>query len=117
MILGINTDPIPDIAVVPGIPRQYSRHPRTALLVVEVSDTTVAYDTGDKASLYAAAGIADYWVIDVNDQRLHVFRDPQPDPSKKYGYGYKAVQVLGPKDKVSPLAAPTHSADVADLLP
>lgn len=105
MYFGINTDPVPDVAVVPGTPRQYSQHPRTALLVVEIADTSIAFDTGEKASLYAAAGIADYWVIDVNDQRLHVFRDPLPDPAQKYCYGYKTAQVLGPKDTVAPLAA------------
>jgi Uma2 family endonuclease len=117
LYFGINTDPVPDIAVVAGTPRQHAQHPQTALLVVEVADTSVAFDTGVKASLYAAAGIKDYWVIDVNDRRIHVFRDPQPDPNQQYGHGYKTVQVLGPKDKPSPLAAPTHSADVADLLP
>src|SRR5262249_53586308 len=117
MFFGINTDPVPDIAVVPGPPRAHARHPHTAFLVVEVSDTTLAFDTGDKASLYAAAGIQDYWVIDVNDRRLHVFRDPQPDPTAKYGYSYKQVRVLLPTDTISPLSAATSAVQVNDLLP
>jgi Uma2 family endonuclease len=92
LFFGINTDPVPDVAVVAGPPRAHARHPRTALLVVEVADTSLVADTGDKASLYAAAGIADYWVIDVNDRRLHLFRDPQPDPAAKYGASYKLVE-------------------------
>jgi Uma2 family endonuclease len=117
MVLGINTDPIPDVAVVPGSPRTHSRHPQTALLVIEVADTSLNYDAGEKASLYAAAGIQDSWVIDVNDRRLHVFRSPQPDPQQKHGHGYSQVRVLTPTDTVAPLAAQTRPVTVGDLLP
>lgn len=117
MFFGINTDPVPDIAVVTGPPRAHAHHPRTALLIVEIADTSLAYDTGEKASLYAAAGIADYWVIDVNDYRLHLFRDPQPDPAAKYGASYKDVRVLTRADAVAPLAAAANSALVGDFLP
>jgi Uma2 family endonuclease len=55
MFFGINTDPVPDIAVVPGPPRAHTGRPQTALLVVENADTSLAFDTGEKASLYAAA--------------------------------------------------------------
>jgi Uma2 family endonuclease len=117
LFFGINTDPVPDAAVVAGPPRAHARHPRTALLVVEVADTSLADDTGWKANLYAAAGVTDYWVIDVNDRRLHLFRDPQPDPSAKYSTSYKDVRVLLPTDTLSPLAAPSAVVVVGDLLP
>jgi len=117
MFFGINTDPVPDIAVVQGSPRTQVRHPKTALLIVEVADSSLAYDTGEKASLYAAAGIADYWVIDVNESRLHVFRSPQPDPTQHYGHGYTQIQVLIPSESISPLASPGHSVTIAELLP
>ena len=117
MYFGINTDPVPDIAVVAGPPRAHTGRPRTALLVVEIADTSLAYDTGDKASLYAAAGIADYWVIDVNDRRLHLFRDPRSDPAAKYGASFAQVSVLLPTDTIAPLAALTHAVTVGDLLP
>jgi Uma2 family endonuclease len=117
LALGINTDPLPDVAVVPGTPRSYAQHPSTALLVIEIADSSLAFDTGDKASLYAAAGIEDYWVIDVNDRRLHVFRGPTPDPARKYGHWYSQVTVLKPADTVAPLAAPGSSVAVGDLLP
>lgn len=55
LVLGLATDPVPDIAVVAGSPRDFKEHPRTALLVVEVSQSTLAYDLRQKASLYAAA--------------------------------------------------------------
>lgn len=117
LTLAQDTDPVPDFAVVPGTPRAYSKHPRTALLVIEVADTSVAYDTGDKASLYAAAGITDYWVIDVVDMKIRVFRDPAPDPPAKYGHAYRQVTVCGPTDRLAPLAAPHAAVDAADLLP
>jgi Uma2 family endonuclease len=117
MFFGINTDPVPDIAVVEGSPRTHSRHPRTAVLIVEIADTSLAMDLGDKASLYAAAGIADYWVIDVNDRRLHLHRDPQPDPNAKYGSSYRKVSILVWTDTLNPLAAPTQIVQVGDFLP
>jgi Uma2 family endonuclease len=117
MFFGINTDPVPDLAVVEGPSRTHSRHPRTALLIVEIADTSLAMDLGDKASLYAAAGIADYWVIDVNDRRLHLHRDPQPDPNAKDGSSYKQVSVLVWTDLISPLAAPTQTVQLGDFLP
>lgn len=117
MTLGINTDPLPDLLVVPGNPRSYTRQAMSGVLLIEVADTSVAYDTGDKASLYAAAGITDYWVIDVENRRLHVFRGPQPDPTRKYGHWYAQVAVLTPADSIAPLAAPTKTVTVAELLP
>jgi Uma2 family endonuclease len=117
MVLGINTDPLPDLIVVPGSPRDYTSHPTTALLVLEVSDTSLAYDTGDKANLYAAAGILDYWVVDVTHRRLYVFRNPKPDAGVKYGHAYFHQTVLGPADAIAPLAAPQSPVTAADLLP
>jgi Uma2 family endonuclease len=108
-------DPEPDVAVVPGGPRDYTAPPTTALLVVEVSDTTLYYDTTTKAEEYATAGITDYWVLDVTNHRLLVFRDPVPVAAG--GVAYRTHRVLGPGDAVSPLAAPQATIRVADLLP
>lgn len=117
LVFGINTDPLPDLAVVPGDPRTVTVNPASAVLVLEVSDSTLAYDTGEKASLYAAAGIADYWVIDVSGRRVLVHRDPRPDPAQNYGHGYRSVTVLLPGQALAPLAAPQAAAAAADLLP
>lgn len=114
--LGQTTDPEPDIAVVAGSFRSHAKTPDTAVLVVEISDTTLKFDLGDKASLYAAAGIADYWVVDVIDKQLHVHRDPRRDPQKRFGFSYRQVQVLLATDHISPLAT-KGSILVADLLP
>ena len=112
-----NTDPAPDLAVIAGSPRDFAMtHPRTAVLVVEVSDSSFDYDVGVKSNLYAAAGILDYWVIDVNGRQLIVFRDPIPDAAAPRGFRYDTMQVLNVGDTIIPLAAQTAIA-VADLLP
>ncbi|MBX9626400.1 MAG: Uma2 family endonuclease [Gemmataceae bacterium] len=117
LVLNINTDPIPDLAVVPGDPRSMVATPATAVLVLEVSDTTFAFDANEKAGLYAAAGIADYWVVDVTGRRVLVYRSPAPDPKGKYGAGYSSVTVLSPGQGLAPLAAPHAPVAADDLLP
>ncbi len=114
--LGRASDPEPDVALVPGDPRTDVARPRTALLVVEVADSSLAYDTGDKASLYAAGGIADYWVVDLVNNRLVVFRSPRPDPAARYGHAYASVHNHDRTESVAPLTAPTSPVAVADLM-
>ena len=109
LVLGQDIDPEPDLAVVPGRPRDYAGHPTTADLVVEVSDTSLDFDTNEKRLLYARAGIREYWVVDINGRRLLVYRDPQAGD-------YATRQTLGPADAVSPLAEPAVTVKVADLL-
>lgn len=111
------SEPQPDLAVVPGGPRDYSTHPASALLIIEVSDTTLSYDRRRKGSLYARAGIADYWIVNLKRDQLEVYRQPVPDPSRRYGFGYSAVEVLRMSDHATPLAAPQARIAVADLLP
>ena len=91
-------------------------HPTFALLIVEVSDSTLAYDRGRKASLYAMRGIGDYWIVNLQDMQLEVRRDPRPDPSQPFGYGYASLAVFQSDALVSPLAASQLSIAVADLL-
>jgi len=112
------SEPEPDVAVVPGSPRDYrDAHPTTALLVVEVADSTEAYDRDQKGSLYARAGVADYWLLNLRERRLEAYREPVPMPQARYGWGYRSGQRLSPADAVSPLAAPQARIAVADLLP
>ena len=110
LILGADLDPEPDLVVVPGRPRDYTGHPTTAELVVEVSDSSLYFDTNDKRLLYARASIREYWVVDINGRQLLVYRDPQAGD-------YATQQALGPAGTVSPLAAPSATLRVADLLP
>lgn len=117
LVLGLSTDPMPDNAIVRGLPRDYTKHPIGAGLVIEISDTTLAFDRDDKALLYAAGSIADYWVVDLVNRQLLVFRDPQADPAQPHGYSYQQQTTFGPSDSVAPLAASNSAIAVADLLP
>jgi Uma2 family endonuclease len=118
LILGLATDPVPDIAVVTGTPRDYAHaQPRSALLVVEISESTLAYDTHEKANLYAASGIADYWVVDLVHRTLIVFRDPVTDPAQLFGAAYRSRVVLDSSVSVAALSAHGTEIPVADLLP
>lgn len=113
-----DSEPEPDLAVVPGSRRDHSRsHPSHPVLIVEVADSSLAFDRGDKAGLYARAGIADYWILDLSDRVLEVYREPVIASPAQYGHRYGATITLGPRDMVSPLAAPTAAILVADLLP
>ena len=118
LVLGLDTDPFPDFALLVGNPRAPTpTHPTTASLVIEVSDTTLAYDMTEKVELYATANIAEYWVLDLNAQQLHIYRDPAPLPNNLGAITYTSHQTFGPNDTVSPLAVPNSVVRVADLLP
>ena len=117
LVLGLTTDPEPDVAVVPGTARASNDHPTTAELVIEISDSSLSLDTNEKMSLYAAAGIADYWVVDVNGRQLLVYRKPVPDLLAEHGAIYSSLTKWGETQAVSPLTLPSASIAVADLLP
>jgi Uma2 family endonuclease len=111
------SEPEPDVAVVTGVPRDYLHaHPSRPVLVVEVAETSLGADR-QKASLYARAGIADYWIVNLVNRVLEVYREPEPHPPAPYGWHYRTVQTLGASAIVSPLAAPEAIIRVADLLP
>lgn len=82
--------------------------PRDIVLLVEVSDTTLSFDINDKAALYARAGIADYWVLDVNKRGITVHRCPSEG-------AYQSLTVYSDVEPVSPLAAPHSSVRVASF--
>jgi Uma2 family endonuclease len=110
--------PSPDLAVTSGSPQAAPRTiARSALLVVEVSDTTLSYDRYHKMSLYAAGVITDYWIVNLVQHRLEVYRDPVADSTQLFGFRYNSRTILDPPDMVSPLAAPQENITVADLLP
>jgi Uma2 family endonuclease len=69
------------------------------LLIVEVSDSSLSYDRGTKAHLYASAGIADYWIVNIPDECIVVLRDPQ-------GGAYQLIQTFHPGESIPLLAFP-----------
>lgn len=87
------------------------------LLVVEVSDVPVSPEVEEEAGRYAAAGVRDFWLVEVGARRLHTFRDPRPHAGAKHGYSYQQVRANSQFALVAPLAAEIHLAQVCNLLP
>ncbi len=107
------SEPEPDLAVLAESLVQYLEQdptPADTLLAVEASNTTLRADMTVKRLLYARSGIPEYWVVDIPNRLLHVFREPTEG-------GYASETVLTPEDEVSPLAAPNASVRISDLLP
>jgi Uma2 family endonuclease len=108
-------EPIPDVIVVT---REYSEsrywtstpQPSDLDLVVEIADTSLAFDLSVKAALYARAGIVEYWVLDVLGRRLIVHRDPQ---AGQYG----SVKAYNEQESVAPLEAAESTFQVRTVFP
>jgi Uma2 family endonuclease len=104
-------EPEPDVAVVRGGPREHlADHPREAVLVVEVADSSLEYDRGEKARLYARAGFPEYWIVNLIDRSVEIHREPAPG-------GYRSIVALTDDGEIAPLAAPDARIAVAALLP
>ncbi len=109
--LGEINEPEPDFAVVKGNIRDYlESHPKTAELIVEISDSTLSYDRNVKSKLYSRNNIKEYWIVDLRKRKVEVYRSPN-------GNKYDEITSFGEKDEISPLAAPEAKIKVADLLP
>ena len=107
------SEPEPDIAVVRIDPLDYADHhptPSEVYLIIEVADSSFKYDRETKAKAYAKSGIADYWVLDVIDRKLHVFREPTQE-------GYHSEVILCEDASVSPLKFPQEAIALQDILP
>jgi Uma2 family endonuclease len=112
------SEPEPDVTVVGGTPEDYfGQHPSRAVLVVEVAEHSLAFDREYKSSLYARAGVPDYWIVNLIDDVLEVRREPVPSPTARYGWAYARLSVLGPDDSVAPVAASASPISVRRLLP
>jgi Uma2 family endonuclease len=104
----LETIPQPDVAWVQRHTVRRRPRPTDLLLLIEVADSSLGYDTGEKAQLYAEAGVEDYWVVDVQRRLLHVFRDPTAE-------GYQTHRTLQAGDQITPLGVPQASLDVGAL--
>ena len=71
----VDSEPEPDISIVPGMDDDYPAHPSTADLVIEVAVSTLA-DDRELATLYAEAGVKEYWIINASARCIEVFREP-----------------------------------------
>jgi Uma2 family endonuclease len=112
LVLAPDSVPEPDVAVVPGRLRDYAaRHPTTALLIVEVADSSLVQDRLTKAGLYAAGGIPEYWLVNLRDHCIEVFRNPVADVGR-----YADMTVASPGARLQLVALPDVSVAVEDLL-
>ena len=113
------TVPFPlTVAVVAGSVEDYLRdHPARPVLTVEVAESSLAMDREYKGSLYARAGLADYWVVNLIDRVLEVYREPVPDTEASFGWRYASCERLEPSQLVTPVALRGARIRVADLLP
>jgi len=105
-------EPEPNAAVLWGPAESFRTRnpaPTDIRLVAEVTVTTQDYDLGAKAALYASAGIVEYWVLDLADQRIVVHRDPR---AGEYG----SIVAYSADEDVSPLASPATFVRLATLL-
>jgi Uma2 family endonuclease len=99
-IPALDTAPEPDLVWVPE--RSYASGrptPKDVLLIIEVADSSLDYDTGEKAEIYATAGIADYWVVNIPDECVHIYRNPERGR-------YRPMTTVSPDSEVRPLAFP-----------
>jgi Uma2 family endonuclease len=112
LVLGERSAPQPDVMVLrPRADRYHNSHPvaADALLIVEVADTSLQYDLEVKRPIYARAGVAELWIVDVNRRELHQFREPRLD--------YSIHRVLTVSDNVSVAALGEIGFGVSELFP
>jgi Uma2 family endonuclease len=109
-------EPEPDVAVVKGNIRDFGdSHPKTATLIVEISDTTLRFDRTTKAELYAENKIPDYWILNLKERQLEVYR--RPVKVKSQGFTYSELLIVNETESISPLAKPKAKIKVSDMLP
>jgi Uma2 family endonuclease len=112
------SEPEPDLAVLPGRPGDYSAaHPSHPALVIEVAESSLTFDRRDKGSLYARAQLPEYWIVNLVERVLEVYRDPGPDPTAHYGSRYRSVATLTSPAVIVPVRVASVQIPVSDLLP
>jgi Uma2 family endonuclease len=101
------SEPEPDLAVIRKDPARRG-HPSSALLLIEVADSSLRKDRGAKLGIYAEAGVPEYWIINLNEMTVEVYSQPSTD-------GYQEVRVLSEGDVLRPIRVPGVEITVADL--
>lgn len=116
VVLADDTEPRPDLVVLrlrqtPGEPPYKDAEPTTAdvLLLIEVAETSLAYDRSVKLRLYAEAGVPECWVVDGAAERVEIYRDPGPT-------GYRDLTRLEGDPAIAPAAFPDVSLRLSEIL-
>jgi Uma2 family endonuclease len=114
----LTCEPEPDIALVAlDTPTNETGRPMSAALVIEVAESSLAYDRDRKGPLYAAGGLQEYWLVNLPDRCLEVYRQSVPDATSFSGWRYQERQVLREGERISPVVAPAVMVPVDEVLP
>jgi Uma2 family endonuclease len=106
-----DSEPEPDLAVVKAEDAQSGEHhPRTAVLVIEVAGESLRLDRQSKSALYARAGIPEYWIANLAEATVEVYRDPDPAAG-----AYRAKTIVRPGEALPAATVPGVTIDVAAL--
>jgi Uma2 family endonuclease len=106
------SEPQPDLLLVKPVKDFYRRRhpqPEDVFLLIEISDTTLESDQGEKLPAYGRAGIPEVWIVNLNELTIEVYREPNFT-------GYASKTVLRAGEQAKPLAFPDAAVDVAELL-
>jgi Uma2 family endonuclease len=111
-ILDSRSMPEPDVSLVDIVTDSLPHLPKTEhiYLAIEVSDSTLAFDGGEKKEAYALQGIPEYWLLNLRDNVMEIYREPQGDQ-------YRVVEKVGPSGFVSPVEFPDIKLRVGDYIP
>jgi Uma2 family endonuclease len=85
--------------------------------VVEIAETSLTVDREHKSGLYARAGVADYWIVNLREAVLEIYRRPALAAASRLGWEYRSTERLARGATISPLAAPGAHIAIDDLLP
>jgi Uma2 family endonuclease len=110
-----NSMPEPDLLVCTIADGQRMPHPARAELVIEVAESSIDHDR-DKALEYAAAGVIEYWIIDLNDRCIEVYRNPVSDRTATLGFRYPPPTIAKENEVLIPMSATHVTVKVSDLL-
>jgi Uma2 family endonuclease len=106
-----NSEPEPDITIVKPLGKEYLKHhpyPEDIFWIIEFSQATLSKDLGEKKDIYAEANIKEYWVVDLKNLQLKIFRD-----LVEHNYASELIMKTG---KISPLAFPKINIDIEKLI-
>jgi Uma2 family endonuclease len=113
-----NSEPEPDLVVAQRRENDYADHhplPKDVILVIEIASSSLEYDRRVKVPVYAAAGIVEYWIVNLRDDLIEVYREPtSPDEGAPY---YHQHLRFSAQDTVNPAQFPDCAISVKDLLP
>ncbi|WP_315791778.1 Uma2 family endonuclease [Fischerella sp. JS2] len=113
-----NSEPEPDFAILKNSSDDYAcahSQPADVLLVIEVADSSLDYDQDVKKTLYAQAGITDYWIFNLGDNNLEYYSEPYQDYQSKYGYLNKRIVLSN--QAISLPCFPELSLNLSKVLP